>query len=318
MNKNLVRISTKGMSHEQWLEERRNAIGGSDASAVIGVNPWSSPYYVWADKLDKIPPKEESEAMRQGTDLEEYVAKRFTLETGKKVRKSNAIIYNPDIPFAHANVDRLVIGEDAGLECKTTSQLNLSTFKHGDYPANYYVQCMHYMMVTGAKKWYLAVLVYSKGFFVFEIKRDEDEINALRDAEKTFWEQFVEKEEPPEPDGKYATSDALNHVYSPDGTELYAKTEIDCEIDRLSELKQQKSELEDKIKASENKIKAFMGDAETLKGTNFICTWKVQNRSPYDYEKIFKENPELDESKYRKTSSSRVFRMKENKKRGDE
>lgn len=311
--KNLVRISTKGMSHEKWLEERRNAIGGSDASAVIGVNPFSSPYYVWADKLDKIPPKEESEAMRQGTDLEEYVAHRFTLETGKKVRKCNAIIYNPDYPFAHANVDRLVVGEDAGLECKTTSQLNLSTFKHGDYPANYYVQCMHYMMTTGMRKWYLAVLVYSKGFFVFEINRDEDEIKALAEAEKTFWNTYVVKEEPPEPDYKAATSDALNHVYTPNGSEIYAVSDIDAEIDRLNELKQKKSDIDNEIKAAENKIKNFMGDAETLKGTNMICTWKEQSRSTYDYKKIFSENPQLVEDNYRKKTTSRVFRMKENK-----
>lgn len=313
MYKNLVRISTKGMSHKKWLEERKNAIGGSDAAAVIGVNKYSSPYYVWCDKLGVIPPKEETEAMRQGTDLEEYVAERFTRETGKKVRKCNAIIYNPDYPFAHANVDRLVVGEDAGLECKTTSQMNLTTFKNGEYPANFYVQCMHYMMCTGAKKWYLAVLVYSSGFFVFEINRDEDEIKALAEAEEHFWNNYVVKEEPPEPDYKAATSDALNYVYEPDGTEVYAKSDIDAEIDRLNDLKEQKSELDKEIKAAENKIKNYMGDAETLKGTNLICTWKVQKRSTYDFKRIFEENPQLDAEKYKKTSESRVFRMKVNK-----
>ena len=318
MYKNLVRISTKGMSHAQWLEERRNAIGGSDAAAVIGLNPWSSPYYVWADKMDKIPPKEETEAMRQGTDLEEYVARRFTLETGKKVRKCNAILYNPDIPFGHANVDRLVIGEDAGLECKTTSQLNLSTFKNGEYPANYYVQCMHYMMVTGAKKWYLAVLVYSKGFFIFQIDRNEDEIEALKYAEQEFWDKYVKTQEPPEPDEKTSTAEALGYVYEPNGGEMFACSNVDEIIDNLNDLKQKKAELDKEIKKAENQIKDYMGDNETLTGTNCTCTWKVQSRSSYDYKRIFAENPQIDESKYRKKSESRVFRMKENKNKGEQ
>lgn len=313
MYKNLKYLSTVGMSREEWLKHRRKGIGGSDAAAIVGLNPYSSPFAVWADKMGELPPKEETESIRLGHDLESYVAKRFEQETGKKVRKKNAIIYNENYPYAFANVDRLVTGEDAGLEIKTTSEMNLKTFKSGNYPATYYTQCTHYMLVTGAKVWYLAVLVFSKGFFVFKIERDEDEIKALAEAEKQFWNDYVMKKEPPEPDYKPATSDALNYIYEPDGTEIYAKSDIDAEIDRLNDLKQQKSELDKEIKAAENKIKNYMGDAETLTGTNMICTWKVQKRSSYDYKRLFEENPQLKEENYRKTSESRVFRMKVNK-----
>ena len=162
MYKNLKKISTVGMSHEEWLAHRKNAIGGSDAAGIVGMNQYSSPYSIWAEKLDKLPPKGDNEAMRLGRDLEEYVAKRFTEATGKKVQRENAILYNPDIPWAHANIDRRVVGEDAGLECKTCSALSMGKFKNGEFPENYYVQCMHYLSVTGCKKWYLAVLVLGK------------------------------------------------------------------------------------------------------------------------------------------------------------
>ena len=111
-----TKISTIGMSREDWLEHRRQSIGGSDAATIVGLNPYSSPYELWADKLGRIPPKEDNEAMRQGRDLEDYVARRFMAETGKRVRRENNIIKNSAVPFAHANVDRLVIGEKAGLE----------------------------------------------------------------------------------------------------------------------------------------------------------------------------------------------------------
>ena len=88
----LTIIPTKNMTQDEWLAQRRNAIGGSDAASIIGLNSFSSPFAVWLDKMGMAEPSEENEAMRLGHDLEEYVAKRFTEATGKKVRRKNAII----------------------------------------------------------------------------------------------------------------------------------------------------------------------------------------------------------------------------------
>ena len=62
MYKNLIKVSTVGMSHEDWLAHRKNAIGGSDAAGIVGMNQYSSPYSIWAEKLDKLPPIKEYEA----------------------------------------------------------------------------------------------------------------------------------------------------------------------------------------------------------------------------------------------------------------
>ena len=175
----ITKLSTLDMSHEEWLMQRRKGIGGSDAGALLGLNPYRGAYDVYADKIGMAPPVEDNEAMRQGRDLEAYVAERFEQETGKRVRRRNAIITNSEYPFALANIDREIVGEHAGLECKTTSVLNLTRYKNGEFPSEYYCQCMHYLMVTGWDKWYLAVLVYGTDFKIFEIERDEDEIAAL-------------------------------------------------------------------------------------------------------------------------------------------
>ena len=118
-------VSTKDMSRESWLWFRRHSIGGSDAAAIVGLNNFRSPLGVWLDKMGKVEEEPETEAMRLGRDLEEYVAERFTEATGKKVRRKNAIIYNSAYPFAHANIDREIVGEKAVLECKTTSKLTM-------------------------------------------------------------------------------------------------------------------------------------------------------------------------------------------------
>ena len=125
---------TTEISHEEWLELRRTGIGGSDSSTVCGLNPYSSLIALWADKTGRMPPKEDNEAMRIGRDLEEYVAKRFAEATGKKVRRRNAIFQHDTYDFITANIDREIVGENAGLECKTTSVLNKSDFEGGQIP----------------------------------------------------------------------------------------------------------------------------------------------------------------------------------------
>lgn len=86
-------------SHEEWLEDRRRSIGGSDAAALVGMNPCVTPYMLWADKTGKLPPKNDNEAMRQGRDLEAYVAQRFTEKTGKKVHVYSEMLRNPAYPL---------------------------------------------------------------------------------------------------------------------------------------------------------------------------------------------------------------------------
>ena len=80
MNNAKVFADTRRMTREEWLDARRNGIGGSDASAILGINPSSSPLKVYLDKIGKGEEPETTEAMRQGTDLEAYVAERFRSE----------------------------------------------------------------------------------------------------------------------------------------------------------------------------------------------------------------------------------------------
>lgn len=311
MNKEINRISTLNMSREDWLRERKKGVGGSDAAAILGMNRYRSAYDVYADKIDIAPDMADNEAMRQGRDLEEYVAKRFSEATGKRVRRENSILLNPAYPFARANIDRAVVGEKAGLECKTTSVLNLKRYKNGDFPEEYYTQCMHYLMVTGYERWYLAVLVFGNDFKIFTIDRDEDEINALADAEKAFWDNYVLQRVPPSPAGTKATDALIAHLY-PSGNDDCADLSVfNAETERLASVKADKARLEKEQKAIEQMIKLFMGDSSY--GVNDICkvTWKEQQKSSYDTKKIIADFvPEgTDLSDYIKINKSRVFRF---------
>lgn len=310
MHKNLKFVSTVNMSHEEWLERRKKTIGGSDAAAVVGLSQYSSPYSLWAEKTGKIPGFEGNLATEVGTYLEEFVAQKFTQETGKKVRRCNNIIYNPDYPFAHVNIDRDVVGEDSGLECKTVDSLSLHKFKNGEYPANFYVQCVHSLAVTGKQRWYLAVLIGNKEFLWFTIERDEAEIAALMGAEAEFWEH-VKNNTPPPVDGTEATSKAVSAVFKNSNEDVVDLTTFSAVLREYMEAKKKVKEVESMLEESANKIKLFMGEAGGGECGPFRVSWKTQTRGIFDRKRFEKENPKIDLTPYFKESYARPFRVTE-------
>ena len=309
----ISKIPTLTMTHDEWLRERKKGIGGSDAGAILGLNPYKSAFDVYADKKGLTEPQSDNEAMRQGRDLEDYVARRFSEQTGKKVHRVNSIIYNSKYPFAFANIDRAVQGEGAGLECKTTKCLNLKRYKNGDFPSEYYCQCMHYMMVTGYSKWYLAVLVYGAEFKVFEIERDEEEITALYRAEYNFWTNHVMKSKPPAPDGSKSTDNVISAIYPQSDTHGITLEPLSDELKQLKDVKALISEYEKEKRILEQSIKLYMKDCEEGITPEFQVTWRTQIRTSFDVDAVIKDYvPEgTDLLEYQKSTKYRVFKVKE-------
>ena len=126
----LNRLTSKD-DQEEWLRIRKRYLTGTDAGAVCGMNPYKSAIQVYLDKTTPDIELEDNEAMRLGRDMEDYVAERFMEATRKKVRRSNAMYVSDRYPFMMANVDRLVVGENAGLECKTASPYTANRWKDG-------------------------------------------------------------------------------------------------------------------------------------------------------------------------------------------
>lgn len=311
----IQKISTKGMSREEWLMRRRKTIGGSDAAGIVGLSRWASPFSVWADKTGRAAEKEDTEAMRQGRDLEDYVARRWMEETGKRVYRLPAMLYHPKYPFAHADVDRMVMGENAGLECKTTFSLDLKQFNGVEFPVQYYAQCVHYLAVTGADRWYLAILAYGRGFFTFILERDQAEIDALMAAEAEFW-KLVEQDTPPDMDGSEATSVALQEVYpisEQTTADLFGRDTVLREYMRL---KEDKKALDTRLGEIENTIKADMGEAESGLCGSFHISWKSQNRQTFQAKEFAKDHPSIDLAPYYKNTNLRPFKVTEEKEAG--
>lgn len=299
-------------NHEEWLALRHKYIGGSDAAAVVGMNSYVSAYSLWAEKTCRIPAFEGNLATEVGTYLEEFVAQKFAQETGKRVRKSNQSWFNDQYPWAIANIDREIVGEDAGLEIKTTSELCMGKFKGGEFPSNYYVQCMHYLAVTGKSKWYLAVLIGNREFKWFTIERDEDEIKALMDAERTF-KMYVDNDTPPVADGAQATTDTLKNLYPDSIDTAIGIGFFEMDLENYFRLKEQKKNIEQIIDGIENRIKAHLGECARGEGEKYKVSWKTQYKKTFDYKQFVADHPEMDVSRYYKTSGSRPFKVTEKK-----
>lgn len=303
----------KTANRDEWKELRSHYIGGSDAAAVVGLNAYASPYSLWAEKTGRVPGFAGNLATEVGTYLEEFVAQKFAQVTGKKVRKCNQSFLNSQYPFAIANIDREIVGEDAGLEIKTTDTLNLKKFSGGEYPANYYAQMVHYMAITGKKRWYLAVLIGNKEFKWFVLDRDEAEIAALMTAEAEFWE-LVKTDTPPAVDGTAATSETLKTIYAESDDSVCDLTAFSANLQQYMALKKQIKELELLADEAANKIKEFMGESGGGECDGFKVSWKSQTRSTFDRKRFESENPDVDLSGYFKQSATRVFKVAEIKK----
>lgn len=295
---------------EAWLKQRQKSIGGSDAAALVGLSLYATQYTVWADKTGRLPPLDDNEAMRQGRDLEDYVAHRFTEASGKKARRKNRMLYNSQFPFAHANIDRDIVGERAGLECKTTSVMNLKKFKNGEFPEQYYAQCVHYIAVTGADRWYLAVLILGREFLWFVIERDQDEIDALMNAEREFWEQYVIPDVPPPVDGLHPTTSALNAMF-PNSVSEEKMIDRENVIQNWFALQKQIKALEKQRELCAQIVKGDLGNAEKGICGAYQISWALRNKKTFDTARFAADNPDVDLTPYYKISPYRAFSIKE-------
>lgn len=329
MKQGLVKVDVSAMSRPEWLAERRKGLGGSDAAAALGISPWVSPLALYLDKTGQLPDQEESEALRIGHDLEEYVAARFQEKSGYKVRKCNFLLKDPVFPFLHANIDREIVGGelDAGLECKTASAFKAKQYRGGTFPDNYYLQCAHYLSVTGKTRWFLAVLVMGVEFKVFLLTTREDdlcpdfcesavyvppeEIEALRQGEIAFWENHVVKGVPPQPDGTPSSEEALK-TSAPEEEDVCIDLTLYREaLDAFQEAAQHKKDAEAVFETAKQKVMQIMGSAGEGESEAYRVSYHTQKRASFDWKALQKAFPHLDIQPFFKESVSRPLRVTE-------
>lgn len=275
------------------MDERRKGIGGSDAAAALGVSKWKTPFMLYLEKTGEIKPTDPGEAAYWGTRLEEVVADEFATRTGKKVRRRNAIFADPERPFMLANIDREVVGENAGLEVKTTGAWGRDEWADDRVPDGYMIQAQHYMSVMGWERIYFAVLIGGQKFIWKEVPRDDDLIAILRDREAEFW-QRVQDFNPPPVDGSEAASDLLGRLYPEGKPEIVGlPPESEALIEQWETARAAEADAKARKDEAANRLKEMLKDSERGGWLSKEVVWKNVTQERVDSKALKEKYPDV-------------------------
>lgn len=188
----------------EWLQKRTSYIGGSDAAAVIGRNPWMSNTELWEIKTGRRQQADISDKpyVKYGIAAEDHIRELYKLDHPEKFVEyvPNNIWTNDEKPFGHASLDGWITDENdrfGVLEIKTSEVMSKAAAEkwRGRIPDTYYIQLLHYFAITEAKFADLRALIKFMSHSEirdYHIEREEveNDIEYLITAEKEFAESI--------------------------------------------------------------------------------------------------------------------------------
>ena len=309
----IMTVEQAESDHEAWEKLRMSGIGGSDVAVIMGHNPWKKPYALYCEKVGLVPTEDlsENEAVEWGTKLEPIVAQKFSEVTGKKVKRWGTVC-NPAAPWQMANFDRLIVGEECGLECKTANAFKQEEWEGDNVPDAYYCQCQMYIHLSGFNGWWIACLIGGQHFEYKYIPRNDAFIAEMLEKVTDFWENHVLAKVPPEIDGSESSSETLKKVYPQSNSVEIALTESALDIIKhLDELDKTLAIIKEQQEQDKNQLKLMLGDNEVGIVGDRKVTWKTQKgRTSIDSKKLQKEYNDAYEACVKYGEPSRVTRIK--------
>ncbi|HET8744631.1 MAG TPA: YqaJ viral recombinase family protein [Ramlibacter sp.] len=291
--------------------DRSKFLGGSDAAAVMGVSPWSTPVELWQEKTgrkrkDPVDPMREK-ILARGHKLEPFIrdmAIDKLRERGLKVEllAINERYRDPEHDFLACEIDfelrltgSIVIAgelielqrEHVNVDAKSVT--GFARKKWGledteDVPIEYAVQFQHGLMITGRNYCLVAALRSFDDVDLFWTVRDEQTIAGMRAKELDFWVNHVLADVPPDP----LTFDDIKALFPLDnGLAAEATEEIAEKVSQFYRIKGQIKEWEDAAEALKFEIAEFISPHSrlTFNGVD-ICTWKGQNDTRLDQQQL--------------------------------
>lgn len=184
-------------------EARRAGVGGSDAGAIVGIDPYRTIWDVWESKV--LPPKPDVETgdILRGTLGEPVAASEYARRYDATIIPAPENMVHPEYSFMRGNPDRLIVtdGGEVPLEIKCPRIPRFYEMKDQGLSRRYILQLHHYMAVGGWDRGVFAIWCGEYAdLYAFEVARDEDIIRYLVETERRFWEDYVlPRKQPPHP-----------------------------------------------------------------------------------------------------------------------
>ena len=312
-------VNTKTLSHEDWLEVRKQGIGSSDAAAACGIHPYLSMLELWMIKTGRLHSHLDDDIdgyspLYWGNTLEPMVAKYYQQHTGNKVRRVNAILQHPDPDnhFMLANLDYAITGNEEVqiLECKTAGEHGAKLWKHG-VPLYVTCQVQHQLAVTGKQAAHICVLLCGHEAKIYKVERDERLIASIIEHERLFW-QYVETDTPPTPDHSESAARALKQLYpTPEPSSKVDLREDDGAnklFEQLLSYRDYMQELEQRHDQVKHQLQSLIQDNEIAVFEKGAISWKRSKDSiSLDSKALTKAHPELLEQFSKIRQGSRRF-----------
>lgn len=198
----------------EWLEARKNRIGGSEAACIVGMNPYRSNVELWEIKTGQVEAEDISDKpyVKYGSEAEQHLRELFKLDFPqyKVSYVEDNMWLNDKYPFAHASLDGWLEDEKGRrgvLEIKTTNILQSMQREKWNHriPDNYYIQVLHYLMVTEfdfaalkaqLKYDYDGDIFLTTKHYLIEREEVQEDIDFLEKAERKFFECIKEDRQP--------------------------------------------------------------------------------------------------------------------------
>ena len=298
----------------EQLEERKTGIGGTDMTAIMGVDPYKSEYDLWLEKVYGAPEITITNPMKRGTFLEPIVADIYAKETGRNLEAINKVIRKENAPYLLGNIDRKVWRSPAdtygALEIKCPGIHVFGKCKREGLPDNYVIQLQHYMNVTGWKWGSFAIFSAERWELIhFDMKRDDDLIEMMEEKAHGFWMMVENKTEPEivdlgEPINLPKVTGEVTRVDDP--------TWNRC-IEDLVIARNLKAEVDAIEKEAKGRIQTIMGEinADVCESNGVRVYFREQaGRKSFDKKALAKAHPEIDLKQFEKQGNPfKTFRF---------
>lgn len=298
-------VRTDEMSHEQWLECRQKSIGGSDAGSIMGMSKYGSALTVYFSKKG-VGQFTGNAATRRGQIFEPVIREETKKELSVMVSSVPYMFYHNILPFMSANIDGLIYADKeveiiggsfagfAGHEIKTSR--NGTDFSKDEVPDSYYCQVQHYMAVTNLTQFVLSVFITDTDELRhYLILRNDSFIDNLYQKETEFWNEFVQKNIPPEPVGLDAEDELVTDMYSGSSTiyldEMYEHLAAEyIELsEKIKDLTEEKEQRKINLKMRIAEAADGKGDKGTVYVGSYKISWSKYMRKSIDTDRLKKE-----------------------------
>ena len=260
---------------------RKDFIGASEVSTLLGLNPFTTPLQLFALKTGKVEQEEETEPQYWGKKKERIVSERFAEDHGVKLMAYKKRFIHPAMPYFSCELDNIIVGTNELVEIKSVNEYQWKQWSNPEeLPLYIIIQVTAQMGLSNRKKAWVACLCGASKYIEKEVSFDPELWATIESRVKDFWENYIMKDVPPMAEAD--DNSFMVELFPTAGPEMKeASEDISDAIGTLQTIKAEIIEAEKKKDEIEAKIKEVIGGNAGIKTPEYTVKWLNVKGSTY-------------------------------------